>query len=87
MKLGVLFSGGKDSAFACYMAMQHEEIACLISIISENDHSYMFHTPNVNLSSFQAEAAGIPQILIDTPGEEEVELEDLKRGCRCNCLL
>ena len=80
MKLGVLFSGGKDSAFACYMAMQHEEIACLISIISENDHSYMFHTPNVNLSSFQAEAAGIPQILIDTPGEEEVELEDLKRG-------
>lgn len=80
MKLGVLFSGGKDSAFACYLAMQHEEVACLISIISENDHSYMFHTPNVNLSTLQAEAAGIPQILIDTPGEEEVELDDLKRG-------
>jgi len=82
MKLGVLFSGGKDSVFACHQAMQSEEVACLISIISENAHSYMFHTPNVNLSALQAEAAGIPQIKVKTPGEEEIELEDLKRGIK-----
>lgn len=80
MKLGVLFSGGKDSVFACWMAMQYEEVACLISVISENEHSYMFHTPNVNLSALQAEAAGIPQVRIETPGEKEAELEDLKKG-------
>lgn len=80
MKLGVLFSGGKDSVFACHMAMQSEEVVCLISVISENDHSYMFHTPNVNLSAIQAEVAGIPGIVVKTAGEEEIELEDLKRG-------
>ncbi len=82
MKLGVLFSGGKDSVFACYMAMQSEEVACLISVISENEYSYMFHTPNVNLSALQAGASGIPRIEIKTAGEEEIELEDLKRGVR-----
>lgn len=82
MKLGVLFSGGKDSVFACYRAIQSDEVVCLISMISENDHSYMFHTPNVNLSALQAKAAGIPRIRVETAGEEETELEDLKRGIK-----
>ncbi|MBN1432466.1 MAG: diphthine--ammonia ligase [Methanomicrobiaceae archaeon] len=80
MKLGVLFSGGKDSVFACHLAMKSEEVVCLISILSKNDHSYMFHTPNVSLSALQAEAAGIPQIRIESQGEEEKELDDLKAG-------
>lgn len=78
MKLGVLFSGGKDSVFACHMAMQSEEVVCLISIISENPDSYMFHTPNIGLSALQAEAAGIPIVTVKTTGEEEKELEDLQ---------
>jgi hypothetical protein len=47
VKLGVLFSGGKDSVFACYRAMQKENVACLITLVSENEDSYMFHTPNI----------------------------------------
>ena len=39
MKLGVLCSGGKDSWFACYLAMQKEEVACLISVRSRNEES------------------------------------------------
>jgi ABC transporter with metal-binding/Fe-S-binding domain ATP-binding protein len=80
MKLGVLFSGGKDSVYATYRAMQKEEVSCLISLISENDESYMFHTPNIHLASLQAEAMGLPILEYSTSGIEEEELKDLKEA-------
>ena len=78
MKLGVLFSGGKDSVFACYKAMEKHEVVCLISVHSENKESYMFHTPNIHVTNVQAQALEIPLITQITKGEKEVELEDLK---------
>lgn len=80
MKLGVLCSGGKDSWFACSRAMEREEVACLISVRSKNDASYMFHTPDVHLVPLQAEAAGIPLVTVETDGVEEAELADLSRA-------
>jgi len=80
MKLGVLCSGGKDSLFACHLAMQSEEVACLISVRSRNEESYMFHTPNVHLVGLQAEAACLPLISVETEGQEESELADLRRA-------
>lgn len=80
MKLGVLFSGGKDSAFACWKAMQQEEVVCLITVISGNPESYMFHTPNIRLAALQAEAAGLPLVEMETAGEKEEELLDLKQA-------
>lgn len=78
MKLGVLFSGGKDSTYALYKAMEGNEMACLISIISKNPDSYMFHTPNIELVELQAKALGFPLITKLTKGEKEKELADLK---------
>jgi asparagine synthase (glutamine-hydrolysing) len=78
MKLGVLFSGGKDSAYALYKAKEKNEIVCLISIISKNPESYMFHTPNIKLVGLQAKALGFPLINKVTKGEKEKELKDLK---------
>lgn len=78
MRLGVLFSGGKDSAFACNLAGMRDEVVCLITIASGNKESYMFHTPNVNLARLQADACGIPLIEYETAGEKESELADLK---------
>lgn len=80
MKLGVLFSGGKDSVYATYRAMQKEEVSCLIALVSENTESYMFHTPNIHLTSLQAEAMGIPILEYITKGVEEEELVDLKKA-------
>jgi len=82
MKLGVLFSGGKDSTFAMYKAMKEHEIACLITIQSENPDSYMFHTPNINLAELQAEAIGLPLLVAKTKGEKEKELKDLKQAIK-----
>jgi len=80
MKLGVLFSGGKDSCLALHKAMQEHQIVCLISLISENKESYMLHVPNIEFTKVQAEAIGIPLIQISTKGEKEKELEDLKKA-------
>jgi len=80
MRLGVLFSGGKDSLFACWKAMQQEEVACLITVVSQNPESYMFHTPNIRLAALQAEAAGLPLVEVETAGEKETELLDLARA-------
>ena len=78
MKVAVLFSGGKYSAFATYLAREHgHEISCLIAIFSENPESYMFHTPSISKVKKQAESANIPLIIQKTKGEKEVELKDL----------
>jgi len=77
MKLGVLFSGGKDSVFACRLAMEKNQVACLITLVSENPDSYMFHTPNIRHTELQAKAMGIPQLTWPTYGIKEEELEDL----------
>jgi ABC transporter with metal-binding/Fe-S-binding domain ATP-binding protein len=80
MKLGVLFSGGKDSCLALSKAMKEHEIVCLISITSKNKESFMFHTPNIWITKLQAEAIGIPLISFSTEGKKESELEDLKKA-------
>lgn len=80
MKIGVLFTGGKDSALALIKSKENNEIASLITVISENKESYMFHTPNIELTKYQAEAMGIPINYIYTKGEKEKEIEDLKKG-------
>jgi diphthine-ammonia ligase len=83
MKLAVLFTGGKDSTYAIYLAQQAgNEITCLITIQSDNPDSYMFHTPAIELTELQAEAMETPHILGSTEGEKETELEDLELAIR-----
>ncbi|MEM4243462.1 MAG: TIGR00289 family protein, partial [Candidatus Bathyarchaeia archaeon] len=76
MRLGVLFSGGKDSALALHKAAESAEIVCLITLVSENKESFMFHTPNIAITALQAEALGLPLIRKVTKGEPEKELKD-----------
>jgi diphthine-ammonia ligase len=78
MRIGVLFSGGKDSTLALHKAAEKEEVACLITLVSKNKESFMFHTPNINVTALQAEAMGLPLIRKETAGNPEEELEDLK---------
>ncbi|MDD1677951.1 MAG: diphthine--ammonia ligase [Methanomicrobiales archaeon] len=80
MRLGVLFSGGKDSTYACGRAMEMEEVVCLITVRPQNRESYMFHTPNIHWVRLQAEAAALPLIEVESEGIEEEELRDLARA-------
>jgi ABC transporter with metal-binding/Fe-S-binding domain ATP-binding protein len=82
-KLGILFSGGKDSMYAAWLAKKEGyEISCLISIISENEESYMFHTPSIRRVEEQAKSMGIPLIIVKTKGKKEEELIDLEKAIK-----
>jgi diphthine-ammonia ligase len=80
MKAAVLFSGGKDSTMAIYKAIDEGyTVEYLVSMISENPESYMFHVPNIHITDLSSEAMGIPLIKAKTHGQKEEELDDLKR--------
>ncbi len=80
-RLGALISGGKDSWYAAQIqASKYYPIACLITLQSANPHSFMFHTPNINLVKLQGKASDIPLVLQKTPGVKETELADLKKA-------
>ena len=80
MRLGVLFSGGKDSTLALHMAAEKEDVACLITLVSKNPESYMFHTPNIDMTKLQSEALGLPLVSVATLGQKEEELFDLENA-------
>ena len=83
MKLGILFSGGKDSSYAAYFAkLEGYTLGCLISIFSLNKDSFMFHTPSIERVREQASVMNIPLIVVRTKGEKENELLDLEKAIK-----
>jgi len=79
MKLAALISGGKDSIYAILKEIEEgNEITCLISILPDNEESYMFHAYNIRFVYLIAESIGIPLIIKKSRGVKEEELEDLK---------
>ncbi|MBM3309366.1 MAG: TIGR00289 family protein [Candidatus Altiarchaeales archaeon] len=79
MKLAVLFSGGKDSNYALYWALnQGFEVKYLVSVIPERDDSYMFHKPCIEHVRMQAKAIGIPLIQENVSGVKEKEVRELE---------
>ena len=80
MKVGVLFSGGKDSCLALHKAIEEgHEIVCLLNVFTKNRDSFMFHKPDLRLLNRQAEMLGIKLIIEESAGEKEKELYDLER--------
>ena len=83
MRIGILFSGGKDSTYAAYLARKNgHSIKCLITLESENKESFMFHTPSINCTEVQALALRVPIISVKTSGEKEKELVDLENAIK-----
>jgi len=92
LKLGVLFSGGKDSTYAAWLAKKEGyKISCLISLWSKNKDSFMFHTPAIELTKKQAECINVPLIVQEikilsekykiNPAGEGGEFESLVLNC------
>lgn len=78
-RAAVLFSGGKDSTYACAKAMESGyEIACLLTMFSENNESYMLHTANIEVTELSARAIGLPRFVGRTAGKKEEEILDIK---------
>ena len=78
MKIASLISGGKDSLYATFIAMNYGwEITHLISI-SPQKLSWMYHKENIEIMPSIAKAMDIPLLMKESRAEKEEELEDLK---------
>jgi ABC transporter with metal-binding/Fe-S-binding domain ATP-binding protein len=65
-----LFSGGKDSSWALYRALERGlPVERLVTVHPEAD-SYMYHVPATRLASLAAESIGVPLVDVD-PGDFE----------------
>ncbi|PKK85275.1 MAG: TIGR00289 family protein, partial [Thermoplasmata archaeon HGW-Thermoplasmata-1] len=79
MRVASLFSGGKDSVYATYVASMHGwDVVRLVTLVSDASDSWMFHKPNVELAPALADCMGIPILMQPTAGEKESELGDMK---------
>lgn len=84
MNVAVLFSGGKDSTYALYLALNEGlNVKTLLSINPLRDDSYMFHKPCIELASLQADCIGIPIIEETVSGVKEKEVKELERVLAC----
>ena len=62
MRAIALFSGGKDSTYSLYIAMQQGfEIEKLVTIFPEKEDSYMYHYPLIERTKIQSQLIGIEQ--------------------------
>jgi ABC transporter with metal-binding/Fe-S-binding domain ATP-binding protein len=70
-----LFSGGKDSSWALYRAIESGlDVSRLVTVHPEGD-SYMYHVPATRLASLAAESIGIPLVEVE-PDDFEAEAAD-----------
>ena len=71
MNLGSLFSGGKDSTYAIYLAQkQGHEVTCLLSVFTKSEESHLLHHPNLQWTKLQSESMKIPQLTIHSASDE-----------------
>jgi len=83
VQVAALFSGGKDSTYAIYAALQRGwEVSHLIAIHPEDPASMLYHVPNVHVTPLLAEAIGIPIVEEPAGSGEEAELEALRNAIR-----
>lgn len=88
-----LFSGGKDSSWALYRALERDLPVERLVTVHPPDDSYMYHVPATELASLAAESIGIPlteirpssldaEDVTDAGEQGDAEVEPLEAGLR-----
>jgi len=80
MTVTALVSGGKDSVYSAYLSdMQGWPVDEIVTVVPEDPNAMLFHTPNLDLVSLQAQAWGKSHRRVPVHGTgEEAELEALR---------
>jgi ABC transporter with metal-binding/Fe-S-binding domain ATP-binding protein len=78
MKVCAIVSGGKDSLYALYLAIQQGfEVTSVVTFIAHRE-SWMLHIPNVKWVELQTKLMGLKHNLFYVSGEREKEVEEMK---------
>jgi ABC transporter with metal-binding/Fe-S-binding domain ATP-binding protein len=75
-----LFSGGKDSSWALYRALESGLNVTRLLTVHPRGDSYMYHVPATRLARLAAESIGLPLVEVD-PGSFE-DLDGVDSGAR-----
>jgi ABC transporter with metal-binding/Fe-S-binding domain ATP-binding protein len=71
MKLAALFSGGKDSTYAIYLAKKlGHSVDVLLTLYPYSSESHLLHYPNIEFTQLQAESMKIPQLIEKTHSDD-----------------
>lgn len=81
MRLAALYSGGKDSTFSMYLAKQMgHDIPYIVNIIPDDEASWIFHTPNLNVVPLMAESMEVELVTARSTGTEQGDMEGLRNA-------
>jgi ABC transporter with metal-binding/Fe-S-binding domain ATP-binding protein len=79
VKIAALFSGGKDSTYALYVAQQRGwEVSNLITIVPSEYDSMLYHVPNIHLAPLLSECLGIHIVSREAGRGEDEEIRALR---------
>ena len=81
MKLAALFSGGKDSTYAIYLAKKlHHSVEVLLTLYPHSSESHLLHHPNITFTSLQSKSMKIPQLVEEISSTDaETEFKKLEK--------
>ncbi|WP_311171330.1 diphthine--ammonia ligase [Halobellus ordinarius] len=71
-----LFSGGKDSSWALYRALEEGLDVSHLLTVHPGDDSYMYHVPETRLAGLAAESIGIELVEIEPDDLGAADVED-----------
>ncbi|ELZ91494.1 hypothetical protein C440_14309 [Haloferax mucosum ATCC BAA-1512] len=71
-----LFSGGKDSSWALYRALEEGLNVSRLLTVHPSDDSYMYHVPATDLASLAAESTGIELVEVRPGDLEATDVDD-----------
>jgi len=78
MKVACLVTGGKDSLYACYVAIHYGWSIKTLIAVKPKKLSWMYHGENINLLPIIAKAMDMKLLMKESEAVKEEELEDLK---------
>jgi diphthine-ammonia ligase len=82
-KVAVCWSSGKDSCLALYRLLkENRNVVCLVSMIADKDARNHAHGIKLHILETQAEALGIPLVLVDSAKEYEKSLVKALRNLK-----
>ena len=83
MKVAILASGGKDSAYASWWArLQGWDVVSMVTVLVRGKDSMMFQLQNSWIAGLQAASIGTSWKPVFSDGEEEKEIGDLELALR-----
>ena len=74
MRVGALFSGGKDSSYAIYEAQRAgHDICCLLTVHTPSPESHLLHHPGTTYTRLQARSMGIDWHGVHAPSTDTLD--------------